>query len=475
MLVFNQNFIRAIGAASFKRSFSFLALLFLLLPGYGYTQALIEEITVSVPSYQDVNSDDMLKVYQRALTYDAEYQRALFEYEASKEGIKQAKSRLLPSVAAYTERSEFDQDIKASDIDIIGRGQSDYGRTTYGISITQSVFDWERITGFNQAKREDVLADMQLLEAQQNLIIKVAERYINVLAAKDNLSFLEKEEAAVREQENAAAARWQAKLGREADYLEAKARATSVYAEKLAAQNALEDAIEALRELSGYGADEYKALNEEIELITVTPNSVDDWTEKAVAENVSILQQRYATSIARMEIKRKKSGHYPTLDLYGRFNNQEEDGSLFGGSSEVETFEYGLRLEIPLYSGGGTSSEVREAASTYHVELQRLQDQVRQITRETKAAFNDLSTSISKIDSFLVATEAQLAVVETKRRGYPRLYTSREVLDSERDYYSARRDLAKARYEYLLASLRLKSAAGFLNEADIQEMNTLFQ
>lgn len=436
---------------------------------------IIVEVPVSVPAYQSMESDDLWRLYERAQIYDASFQAAMHDYAIAKEGLSQARSQLLPSLSLFADRTEVDQDIKASDIDVIGRGQAKYGRTTYGINFSQTVFDWSRFMGFNQAKREDLMADAKLLEEQQKLIIKVVEHYIDVLAAEDNLNFFHKEEAAVKEQEATAAARWQAKIGREADYLEAKARATSVYAQRLAAENAYADAVEAIRALGGFGANSYKELSEDLTLVPPQPNDVSEWSENAIQNNLSLLQQRYVTTIARYEIRKSKSGHYPTVNLYGRYNDQDEDGSLFGGSSEVSSTEYGLRLEMPLYSGGNASSKVREATHRYSRELENLQDQLRQVTRETRSAFNDLNTALLKIESFQLAVEAQMAVVDTKKRGYPRLYTSREVLDSERDLYSAKRDLAKSRYEYLLANLRLKSAAGNLGEEDLQELNALFK
>jgi len=435
---------------------------------------IIEEVPVSSPIYQSINADDLWRVYERALNYDASYQAALHEHASAKEGLTQARSLLLPSLSLFADQTEVDQDIKASDIDVIGSGHARYGRTTYGLNFSQTIFDWQRFMGFHQARREDLMADVRLLELRQDLIIAVAEHYISVLAAEDNLDFYQKEEAAVREQEANAAARWQAKLGREADYLEAKARVASVYAERLAAENIHADAIEAMRVLSGYGAGHYKKLSDDLELTGPEPNNMQNWSESAAQNNLSLLQQRYKTSIAKYEIKKNKSGYYPKVNFYARYNDQDEDGSLFGGSSEVASTEYGVRMDLPLYSGGNTRSRVRQASHNYSRELEVLQTQIRQVSRETRSAFNDLNTALKKIESFLLAEEAQLAVVETKKRGYPRLYTNREVLDSEKDLYSAKRDLARSRYEYLLANLRLKAAVGSLSEEDLKEMNTLF-
>lgn len=191
--------------------------------------------------------------------------------------------------------------------------------------------------------------------------------------------------------------------------------------------------------------------------------------------SLSVQLQRHALSVADFEMKRLQSNHMPTVSLYARFNNEAQGGSLFGGSSEVEALEYGVRLNMKLYEGGTSNSRIREAAYRYNAELEALQNQMRQVTRETRSAFLDLNSSISKIASLMEGIEAQQAVVKTKRKGYPNLFTNREVLDAERDLYSVMRDFAKARYDYLLADLRLKAAVGSLGEDELKKLNELFE
>ena len=438
-------------------------------------QAQSKDMTTSVfPAYNSLNKDNLWGTYLRARDFDAEYRQATQKHLASKEGLNQAFGRLLPEVSIFAEEIETNQDIVASDITVFGSGDSDYRNSRYGININQPIFNWERFMSYDQAKRQDAQADALLMQAQQMLILKVAEHYLLVLAAQDNLEFTRKEEKAVLEQKAIASARYKAKLGREADFLEAKARAVSVYADRIAAENSLDDAIEGIREISGAGSQNYSRLIDQFKLVSAQPDNLNTWVEKAIQGNIELQMQRYAVTVAQYEIKRLRAGHYPTLDLFARFNNEEKGGSLFGGSSEVDTTEIGLRLNIPIYEGGGANSRVKEAAFNYNAALEMQHQQMRKVRREVRSTFQDLRTSLTKVDSLQQAVEAQNVVVNTKRKGYPRLYTSREVLDSERDLYSAKRDLAKARYEYLLATLQLKATVGSLTENDLESMNSLF-
>ena len=461
--------------AYFKSCFRLTIVTLLMLPYSIMAQIESTNNTFSIsPVYTSVDKDDLWQTYLRARDFDAEFKRAMQEHLASKEGLNQARGRLLPEVSIFAEEVETDQDIVASDITVFGSGNSDYSTTRYGININQPVFDWERFMSYGQAKRQDVQADAVLLQAQQALILKVAENYLLVLAAQDNLEFTLKEEKAVLEQKEIAAARFKAKLGRKADFLEAKARAVSVYADRIAAENSLDDAVEGIREISGAGSQKYSRLVEQFKLVSAQPDNLSVWVDKAMKGNIGIQMQRYAVTVAQYEVKRLRGGHYPTLDLFARFNNEEKGGSLFGGSSEVDTTEIGLRLNVPIYEGGGTNSRVKEAAFNYNAALEQQNQQMRKVRREARSTFLELRTSLTKVDSLQQAVEAQNVVVDTKRKGYPRLYTSREVLDSERDLYSAKRDLAKARYEYLLANLKLKATVGSLTGQDLKNMNSLF-
>ncbi|MEO1203533.1 MAG: TolC family outer membrane protein [Pseudomonadota bacterium] len=435
----------------------------------------VQDFQVVAPDYAIRSRDTMLDVYLRAKSFDAEYMRARQQHAADSESYKQARGRLLPELSIYAEERRTDQDIVASDIEVIGEGQTEFDTTVYGANLSMPIFDWERFMRLNQSKRERMLADARLLQAEQALLLRVAERYLSVLAAQDNLEYTRREEAAVQEQVTTAQTRFEADVGREVDFLEAKARAASVYADKVSAQNILEDAIEGIREISGAGSENYARLSESIEIGGVEPNVLDPWIQSAMEGSLAVQIQREALWVASYEIKRQRSNRYPTFSLYARADKNDQGGSLFGGASDVETLEYGVRFNMNLFEGGATSSRVREAAYRYNSELETLQENMRQTTRETRSAFNDLKTSISRIESLETSAEAQETVVESKRKGYPSLFTIRDVLDSERDLYSIKRDLAKARYDYLLADFRLKAAVGSLSEQDLERINALFE
>jgi len=429
------------------------------------------------PVYQTIASDNIWTLFQRAESYDAEYLQALSNHKAAFESIEQAYGRMLPSISLNGRQTRTHQRVMSSDNNIIGgeaaRSRFSYDVQRYGANLTQPLFDWERFSQIDKAEQQLYKADAELALARQELILRVAERYLTVLGAQDNLEFLQKEEAAVKKQEEVALTRLKAKLGREADYLEAKARLASVYADRLEAETTLDDAIEALREISGAGAEKFFTLKEEIALEQPTPSLVEEWLDSSMKGNLRIQLQYRTMEEAREEIERQQAGHYPTLSLVGGWNREDTRGSGLN-DSDLQTSEIALELSVPIFEGGQVSSRKRQATELYHVEIDRLHQEKRSVARETRLSFDQLNTSISRVESLKQAMDAQQVLVVTKRKGYPRLYTSMDVLDAERDLYSAKRDWARARYDYLLADLRLKAAAGSLQATDLESMNQLF-
>jgi outer membrane protein len=185
--------------------------------------------------------------------------------------------------------------------------------------------------------------------------------------------------------------------------------------------------------------------------------------------------KRQEVQVALTEVKRQRAGHYPTVDLVGRFNNRDTDGSLFGGGSEVETTEVLLMAKMPLYQGGYVTSRTREAHELFQATKKELVREERAVERQVRRAYQGVLGSIRRVEALGKAVEAQELTLAAKHKGFKSgLLTSIAVLDAERDLYYIRIDFATARYDYLLNSLRLKQGAGILQEQDLATMNDWF-
>lgn len=419
-----------------------------------------------------VRAEDLMQVYKLAQERDPTFQSSRYVYLASPERLRQAYSGLLPTLSIEGEYIETRQDIVSSDNTVFATGSTDFPTSTYTVSLVQPIFQYSSIVRLRQAKAEVKRSDMEFEVAKQDLVLRVSEVYLAALAAQDGLAFAQAEEAAVQIHFELARARHNAGLAPITDLLDAKARLGTVKARKIEAQNMLDDALQALREVTGESIVFLARLKEELPLVNPDPADVDRWIEEALKQNLALEVQRHAAEVARQEVARQKSGHYPSLDLVVRHNWRETEGTLFGGGSEVETQEGLLRLNVPIYEGGLVSSRTREAVKLYEAALQDLEKQTRAVKRQTRAGYLGVESAISRAESLQQSVESQTLTLEGKREGFKSgLYTSLAVLDAERDLYLAKQDYAQARYDYILNSLRLQQAAGTLKEEDIAMVN----
>ncbi|PLX80294.1 MAG: type I secretion protein TolC, partial [Desulfuromonas sp.] len=259
------------------------------------------------------------------------------------------------------------------------------------------------------------------------------------------------------------------------DLHDARARLASREARTLEAEIALGDALQALRELTGDIPEALQPLADGFEPIDPEPDAVEPWVEAALEQNLTVQSQRELVELARRTVKIQKAGHYPTLDLVGRFNNQTTDGTLFGGGSEVETTDITLQFSLPLYHGGATSSKSREANEQYNKARSDYEKALRETERLARSSFLGVKNSIARIAALKQALVAQQSTLEAKQEGYRSgLFTSLAVLDAERDLYMAMAEFAQSRYDYILNSLKLRQADGSLSETDLELASSWF-
>lgn len=423
-----------------------------------------------------VRATDLVDVYRLSAVNDPQYQAAFYAHRASLESMPQARSALLPDIAFNYEKIETRQDVKRSDNTVVVDGKARFPSTNYGLTLTQPIFrfaDWVR---FNQSKIEVRQADVELAVAEQELLLRVAELYVAVLAAHDNHDYALAEREAVRKELERVESRYRNELASKSDLYDAQARFAVTRSSELEARNLLDDQLEALRESTGQRVANLIPLRESIPLEPPDPADIDAWEENAISRNLTVASRTLAVEIARREVNGKKGGHYPTLDLVARAENRDTGGSLFGGGSEIENAEIALRFNVPLYKGGSVKSGVRQ--SNYELSRARedLKAQLFRVRREVRAAYLGVVTGVDKVKAYDESIIAQKAAVNTKQKGYQAgLNTLLQVLDAQRDLYFVKRDWAEARYDYLLSSLRLKQSVATLSPADITAMNALFE
>jgi outer membrane protein len=330
--------------------------------------------------------------------------------------------------------------------------------------------------GYQQAKAKVKQAAATFGAAEQDLMLRAATAYLNVLAARDGLGFAEAERDAIKRQLEFVQQRFSSGLVAVANLHDAKARHALKDADVVAAQNDLDDKLQALRELTGKVFTRLKPLPENFPLDQPDPLDMNHWVEAALKQNLLLEARRQAVDVAQQEVGRQRAAHAPVLDLVATENRKDTGGSLFGGGSNVATVDVMVRLNIPIFSGGLTSALTGEAVKRHQSTQEDLERDARQVERQTRAAFQGLTGGIVRVRALAQGVISSESARELKVEGYKSgLETILQVLDAERDLYAAKRDSAKARYEFLLNRLRLKQAAGTLSDADLLAINRLMQ
>ncbi len=423
---------------------------------------------------------DLIETYKLALDNDPEFAAAVSGNKAAQEFTPQARAGLLPNIALQAETAWNDGRRTARRAGTKLKDDARFNTNSYGISLTQPVFRWDRWVQLEQADNRVKQANAELDAAAQDLIVRSAQRYFEVLAAEDNLEFRVTTKEAFDSQYNQALQRFEVGLIAITDVEEAKAGYDLAVAEEIRARNALENAREALRELVGEYYEQLAPLAGEVPLNPPDPNSPEQWVEKALAENRQIAAATFASKVAQEEISRRFSGHLPTLDLVAarNYNSQSESPVLQGISaplSDSRSYQdsIGLQLSLPIFSGGLTYSQTEQARYQYQQALDQLESARRGTYRQARQSYNGILDSISGVIALRQAETSTRKALEATEAGFQvGTRTSVDVLNAQQRTFESRRDYKNAQYTYILATLRLKQAAGTLSPDDLVPINS---
>ena len=400
-------------------------------------------------------AEDLVEVFELALTSDPEFLASGADHRASQEARPQALAELRPRARAALDTRWNER-----------QRSGDYRSESLILSIEHPVYRRDRRIAVDQADSRIARADALYAAARQDLAVRVAGRYFGVLEAEDELGFAQATLEAFEQQLAQSRQRFEVGLIAITDVEEAKAGFDLSRAQLIAAQNALDIARESLRETTGAYQERLAPLRE-THLVMPEPADIDQWTAIALEQNLRLVAAKHDTETARREIERIQAGHAPTLDAFGSIGLN--DGDSGGALRETWRADVGLRLSLPLYTGGSILSRTRESRHRYQRSLELLELERRRAQRETRDAYLGVDSGISRVQALEQAVRSSLTAAEAIEAGFQvGTRTSVDVLDAQRDLFRARRDLSEARYRYVLDVLRLKRAAGTLSEEDLR-------
>ena len=416
-------------------------------------------------------AQSLLDLYQSARGYDATYQSAKAQFDATFAKADQAKALLLPkaSLGLSSSRTNLESSSSSPPTDRV------YGTQTATLSASQPLYrpaDW---AAYQQGIKGGEAAGAALKAAEQDLIVRLSQAYFDVLASSDSLQFVKAQKTAVQEQLASAKRNFEVGTATITDTREAQARYDLVLAQEIAADNDLRVKNLALTQLVGGTEVKPKSVAAPVVLNAASPDDVNVWVSQSQVENQGLLQLQVALEVAKLETKKAQAGHLPTLDLVGKYTATDNNGSATStANSGSNTTTIGLALNLPIFAGFSTQNRIRETVALEAKARTDLEGSQRTVAQATRAAFYGVQSGLGQVKALEAAEVSSQSALDANKLGYQvGVRINIDVLNSQSQLFDTKAKLAKARYDVLVGGLKLRQASGSLKVEDLEQVNAL--
>jgi outer membrane protein len=422
------------------------------------------------------NAADLMSVYRDASAYDAQFAAARASLDAGREKLTQGRSGLLPTIGVSANTTWNDTEVTPRTSPTTTYANQ-YNSNGWTASLTQPLFRWQNWAAYKQGELAAAIAETQFSAAQQDLIVRVAQTYFDVLLAEETLATAAAQKTAIARQLESARRNFEVGTATITDTHEAQARFDLAVAAELAAQNDLTVKRQALQVLIGKEPDALKALKAGAQIGRPQPDDMMKWAETAETGNLSVIQAQAAKEIADQEVGKQRAGHLPTLDIvatYGKSGTGYYAATGTGVDTKATTV--GLQLSVPLFAGGAIMSKDREAVALREKTQADLDNARRQAALGARQAYLGVTSGLSQVRAYEAAVASSQSSLESNKVGYDvGVRINIDVLNAQSQLYDTRQKLTKARFDTLIAQLKLKQAAGNLTEEDLAAINALLE
>lgn len=417
------------------------------------------------------------QVYEQALRNDPEFLAALQERDAGQESRTIGRAGLLPKLSYNYNKGRNNS--RATYLNERGNSHEDRNYNSYGSTFTvqQPLIDYEAYANYRKGVAQALFADETFRSKSQELLVRVLTHYTQALFAQDQIDNARAKKNAYEQQFQQNEQLFRQGEGTRTDILEAESRYELATAEQLQAQDEQDAALRELGALIGVATvniDELTPLPASFSALPLQPASFSSWHTMALESNPLLASQREALEVARYEVERNRAGHLPKLNAYASVRKMEsESGNTYNQRYDTNTI--GIEISLPLYAGGGVAASVRQASSNLARVEYELEGKTRETLIELRRQFNACQSGVSKLRAYQKAlVSAEALVVSTRQSILGGERVNLDALNAEQQLYSTRRDLAQARYDYLLAWTKLHFYAGTLGEQDLARLDEVF-
>ncbi|MCG6932572.1 MAG: TolC family outer membrane protein [Gallionella sp.] len=420
------------------------------------------------------NATDLLQTYRAAQANDPVIAAARAAQQAGQEKLSQGRSLLMPSVNlnANTTINDLTTQFNPTVPPLLTGGTDRYNSNGYGVTLVQPLFRQQNWVAYSESKLQAMQSDLKYKIAEQDLIVRVAQAYFDVLIAQDSVELANAQMNAISEQREQAKRNFEVGSATITDTLEAQARYDQTGAQEIAAKNNLEVKRSALQQLINAAPGELDPLGKDFKLEVPQPANIEKWVSEAEQSNLQLAIAQASAEIADKEVARNRGGHYPTVDMVANYSRNNANGGSFGIGTDTTSKSIGVQLNMPLFEGGAVNSRWREAEANRERARQELINAQRNVEQQTRQAYLGVVSGVSQVQALKQALASSQSVLDASKLGQQvGVRTNLDVLNAQQQLYSTRRDLYQAQYNYLMSELRLKQAVGTLDLADLEKVN----
>lgn len=417
------------------------------------------------------------QVYEEALRNDPTFLGAMKERDAGLESRIIGRAGLLPKLSySYNKGRNNSQ---ATYLNDRGNSHEDRNYNSYGSTfmVQQPLIDYEAYANYRKGVAQALFADETFRSKSQELLVRVLTHYTQALFAQDQIDIARAKKKAYEQQFRQNEHLFRQGEGTRTDILEAESRYELATAEEIQAIDEQDAALRELGALTGNASvsiEQLQPLAADFNSLPLEPANFSTWHAMALANNPELASQREALEVARYEVERNRAGHLPKLNAYASVRKMESDsGNTYNQRYDTNTI--GIEVSLALYAGGGVSASVRQAGSNLARVEYELEGKTRETLIELRRQFNACLSGVNKLRAYQKALiSAQALVVSTRQSILGGERVNLDALNAEQQLYTTRRDLARTRYDYLLAWTRLHFYAGTLGEQDLERVDEAF-
>lgn len=434
------------------------------------TALVLTEFAVSTTA----NAIGLMDAYEAAVANDSVYRSATHENEAGQQYKVIGRANLLPNISANYGYNRNNQDITTKNNNNSITDRRNYNSENGSIQLRQPIFNLESWARYRQGNAQTNLSDKQLEVSKQALITRFFGLFASANYAEDVLALEKAARDGFKLQEDANKLMAVRGEGTKIALIESQAKLSLSEAQVIEAEDNLTDSRNALATMLGKDVAALDMLTDGFNVQPMQPASLEEWKEIALAHNPEMAVQREAVEVASQEVKRNRAGHAPRLDAIASISKSDSDTtSTF--KQNIDTQSIGLQLNIPIYAGGAISALTAQAQANHLKAQDDLQTKTNEVLLDLRKQYSTLQSSTLKIDALKQSVaSAELLVTATKKSLIGGVRTNLDVLEARKQLFETKRDLSQARYNYLVAYINLRKAAGTLTVADLEKISPYF-